>query len=261
MTELRPEQLLYFRDQLRAARVSALRDAEGFADIFFCIERLGSYLCPKGRNLGQFGPALCELATRSPLAEDIPTSFRQYHTPFATLYDLVRQGRNDTAHAGVAARHLTMNAVHLAMVLEDALEQQAAVVGDYMVKDPVHAELWEPLSFIRQKMLGDAFSNLPVRDGVAWKVISDRELARFLCKDSGTTLDGATNEGTTKKSRLALALSDALEHGMQLTPVPCLPATMPVEEAVNELSKGVALVFDDREPDRLLGLVTPADLL
>jgi len=38
------EATLYFRDQLRSARATALRDSEAFDEIIFVLERLGEYL-------------------------------------------------------------------------------------------------------------------------------------------------------------------------------------------------------------------------
>jgi hypothetical protein len=43
---------LFFRDQLRRARASALSDAEGFHRLIAVIERLGAYLKPDGHGLG-----------------------------------------------------------------------------------------------------------------------------------------------------------------------------------------------------------------
>ena len=42
-------------------------------------------------------------------------------TPFSRLYDLVQDARNDALHQGAFARHLTIHAIGLALILEDAL--------------------------------------------------------------------------------------------------------------------------------------------
>jgi hypothetical protein len=63
---------LYFRDQLREARVTVFRDAEAYLGIVQVIERLGSVLPPKSgkngppRGLGGFGARLLRLSERSP---------------------------------------------------------------------------------------------------------------------------------------------------------------------------------------------------
>ena len=257
---LGPTETLSFRDQLRAARQSAFRDAEGFTEIILCLERLGSFVHPKGRNLSHYREYIASIAESSPLANEIPKGYRDYHTPFNVLYRIIRLGRNLAAHEGVAARHLTTNAVTLALVLEDALAKHYCNVSDFMVRDPICAYFWEPLSFVRQKMLKDAFSFLPVRDESVvdpqWKVVSDRELARFLRPTASAT--------ASREDRLAMSLEEAVnEHGFELKPVPCVPPEKLVGEvATADLEDGVALVLDtDNCVGRLLGLVAAADLL
>jgi len=93
--------------------------------------------------------AIAEVAQQSPLAEEIPSQWRQYYTPFHILYESVRAARNDALHQGAFARHLTVHAIQLAIVLEDALMQNLTTVGDYMVQNPVYAATWQPVGFIR----------------------------------------------------------------------------------------------------------------
>jgi len=61
--------------------------------------------------------------------------------------------------------HLTTNAVELSIVLEEAIMNGYDRVGDFMVRNTVCAYLWQPLSFIRQTMLANSFSYLPVPTG------------------------------------------------------------------------------------------------
>ena len=58
---MNPEQQLYFRDELRAARAAALRDSEDFACILYVIERLGAFLLHKVEDLGKHRSELIEL--------------------------------------------------------------------------------------------------------------------------------------------------------------------------------------------------------
>src|ERR1700676_5154410 len=113
----------HFRDQLKAARANAFRDAEGFQEILFVIERLGFLITNQARalNLGDFKPKIEKLSEKSSFAKDIPEKWRHLHTPIPELYDMVRNARNDALHQGAFARHLTVHAVELALVLEDAL--------------------------------------------------------------------------------------------------------------------------------------------
>src|SRR5439155_14524227 len=117
------------------------------------------------------------LAAVSPLFDSIPQRWRHLHTPFSVLYELVRRGRNAAMHEGASARHLTLHAIELALVLEDALMMGMDQIGDYMVRNPVYAALWQPLSFVRQEMLVNSFSYLPVaieeRSGKDWRLVSD----------------------------------------------------------------------------------------
>ena len=141
---------IYFRDQFRDARARALRDAEAYQEVLFSIERFGSTLTGKIGNLGLYSDAIVDRARASPLAEDIPYKHRNWHVPFPALYEVVRDARNDALHQGASARHLTMHATQLVLVLEDALNEQATNVGDYMVRDPLCAYPWQPISLVRQ---------------------------------------------------------------------------------------------------------------
>ncbi len=142
---------LHFRDELRDARAVALEDAEAFEQIVFVLEHIGVFLTRRVKDLGTYRLDITTEALKSPLAEEIPTQLLDWHTPFATLYELVQQGRNDALHQGAFARHLTNHAVELALVLEDALMVNAVAARDFMVKDPVCALLWQPINIIDNK--------------------------------------------------------------------------------------------------------------
>src|SRR6516165_2504092 len=118
---LNPHAAQHFRDQLREARLRTLRDAEAFEEILFVLEHLGIQLTGKIGNLWEYRDAITQCALQSPLALEIPTICKGWHTPFEGLYDLVRYGRNDALHQGALARHLTVCAIELATILEDAL--------------------------------------------------------------------------------------------------------------------------------------------
>ena len=178
------EAALHFRDQLREARADALRDAEAQPKIILTVERLGAYLLGRITNLGKYQDVIAKLAEYSPMATDVPSSLPELHTAFAKKYQMIRRGRNAAVHEGAFARHLTANAVELALVLEEAIMHDSYQVGDFMVRNPVCAYLWQPLSFIRQTMPANSFSYLPVATGdegrPVWQVISDSRLARYL---------------------------------------------------------------------------------
>jgi len=145
----------YLRDELRSARAVALGDAECFQEVVLAIERVGASLAGEVKALGYYKPRLDELARASPLASDVPAMTLHSHIPFEVLYELVRTGRNDAAHQGASARLLADHAVQLALVLEDALMTHAALVRDFMVRDATCAQLWQPVSAVRQVMLSE----------------------------------------------------------------------------------------------------------
>ena len=172
--ELNPKMRLHFRDQFRKARAAALRDAEAFDEIIHVVEQLGSFLKKSILNLGQYQKTISALANSSCLAEKPCCDTR-----FDTLYDLVREARNDAMHQGAFARHLTVHAVQLALVLEDALMRDSLTARDFMIRDPVRAELWQPISVVRQQMLVGSFSFIPVLIEAEdeWYLVSDENLA------------------------------------------------------------------------------------
>jgi len=169
------------------------------------------------------------------------------------LYDLVKDARNYALHQGACARYLTGHAIELALVLEDALRRSldAPVVGDYMVRHPVCAELWQPLSFIRQQMLANSFSYLPVKsDAGVWCLVSDLDIATYLGTDA-----------TERKPRLAQSLR-AAHIPLQAT-TPCT-IDIPLEEALLRLSKEkrpLLVCRQDQDEQVLIGIVTAFDLL
>ena len=54
-----------------------------------------------------------------------------------------------------------------------------------MVRSPVTAEPWQPLSFVRQLMLTNSFSILPVLMPDGWRVVTDAQVAAYLRAGAG----------------------------------------------------------------------------
>ena len=245
---------LYFRDQLRFGRAVAIKDAEGFSEILFVVERLGSFLFKEIGTLKSYSSVLQHLACDSPLSRDLPKAYPGLHLPFYRLYDLIMQARNDALHQGACARHLTSHAIELSIVLEDALMSNLATVEEFMVRDPVCCSLWQPLSLIRQQMLVNSFSFLPVRNEKnEWQVLSDQELAKYL-----------RVKAKTRKERLAKSLESALKddetsNKIILLPVDTVSSTFPVKDV--ELKGVPVLVVYDANQTDLIGIITAFDLL
>jgi hypothetical protein len=248
------DEVLYFRDQFRDARALALKDAERFQDVLFVLERFGSFLKGKIQNLGKYEKLIVEFANRSPLADGVAEP-SAWHTPFSALIEYVRVSRNDALHQGAFARQLTTQVVKLALVLEDALMADAALVSHFMVHPAVCAYHWQPLGFIRQQLLLNSFSYLPILkdDGTPTdELVSDLALASYLGRNQ-----------TERKVRLTHTLRTALESG-RLTPTPTFSVELDtkVEEALAKMSGPPVLVVSKADaPLRLLGILTAFDVL
>lgn len=246
---------IFFANQLREARLAALANAEAFGQIIHAVERLGSYIEGKQLVLAKYRDALVCLAEKSGLAEEIPNQFRGLLTPFCELYELVRIARNDASHQGAFARHLTKHAIEWAIILEDALgHYMEPQVSDFMVRNPICAELWQPISFIRQQMLANSFSYMPVHEeDEAWSVVSDVAIARFL---------GSEREGTTRNQRLAMTLGVAREDGLIiLKRAETFEDKTSLDAALDHLSSENLLLVGGPTPGILLGILTAFDLL
>src|ERR1700675_2576532 len=138
------EVVLHFRDQLRAARSAALRDAEAFQEIVFVLERLGAFLSNDRRNLGTYLPRIKDQASSSPMAEEVPKELPHFHQQFEVKYEIVREARNAALHEGALARHLTVNAVELSLILEEGIMSELHQVSDFIVRNPVCALCGSP---------------------------------------------------------------------------------------------------------------------
>jgi len=256
---------LQFADQLRNARELALRDAEAFDGIIHVIERLGSFLTGKILDLGRYEKQLEQISANSALAETVPSAFRSQLTPFSRLYEMVKDSRNDALHQGAVARTLTGHAIQLALILEDALRNHhedsskspgEPLISDYMVRSPVICELWHPMGFIRQQMLLNSFSFLPVLRDKEWWFISDRDIAIYLRAEASKW----------RKERLADTLAEATAenegaHSIHLSKADLLEELAPLETALNALKNMPLLVHRRKDPEVLVGIVTAFDLV
>jgi hypothetical protein len=248
------EVALHFRDQLRAARAAAFRDAEEFQEIVFVLERLGAFLSNDRGNLGKYLPRIKDQAARSPMAEEVPTELPHFHQQFEVKYEIVREARNAALHEGAQARHLTSNAVELSIVLEEGIMSELHQVSDFMVRNPVCAFMWQPLSFIRQTMLVNSFSYLPVpveKEGKAdWSLISDFRLAQCLRKN-----------GKVVKEGLIQRLEDAVKSGQLKLDSARMCGPEDKIELVLPTSDGLPTLVLSPDNKELLGILTPFDLL
>lgn len=252
------DQRIYFRDRLRHARSVVLNDAENFVAVSHEVERLGRFLSAgTGNGLNDYEPAILDLAQCSPLAKDVPQRWPQCHIEVAVLYKLHRQARNDAIHEGASARSAAAHAVPLALILEDALMDDDREVGHVMVRDPVCASMWQPVSFVRQTLLASSFSFLPVQHGhgtaVRWGLISDHAVARYL-RSASTRAE--------RRRRLATPIAEAIggDDGLHLlAPFICGPNESIDRALAASGGRPVLIVGEDEAV--LLGIATPFDML
>lgn len=247
------EATVYFRDQLREARAEILLDSEAYESIVLVLERIGRFLKPSSNGLAQCRDELDGIASMSPLAYSIPAKEPDFHLGFATLYEAVRESRNFAVHEGALARHLSTHALDCALVLEDALMSNMSTAGQFMVRNPATAAPWQPLSFVRQIMLANSFSYLPVQLNCThfsgWHLVSDVSLARAL---------RSTSE---RRSRLAMSLNEAIESEViKVHRAKEIPVDTFIESILDTLNETPILVVSPKNGD-LIGIVTAFDLL
>ena len=253
--EMNDFQKVHFRDELRDARAAAFRDAEEFDCILFAIERLGSFLLGKIEALGEYQSVLITLAKDSGLSL-LRKPLHSWNPPFNRLFGQLVEARNDALHQGAFARHLTTHAVQVSLILEDALMAGRDKVADFMVKNVTTASLWQPLSFVRQQMLVNSFSFLPILDDAqrpTGELIADCSLASYL--------------RTARKERLAHMLRDAVNSGeLPLLTTRMCCSTDKVSSVLDDVrmkDQRLPVLVVDEQGDRryLIGLVTGFDLL
>lgn len=260
---LRLEAKQHFLQELRNARLSAQKDAEAFDELLFVFERLGCYLLKRAATLGKYKDRLLALAGKSALGGDFDGRFANWHTGKAVLYKLVNHARNDALHQGAGARHLTEHAIELALLFEDALmngnDDSMTKLREIMVRSPIVAEPWQPISFVRQVMLTNSFSTLPIYFEGEWWVVTDAQVAAFLRDDPDK-----------RPERLGMSVEDARGRWKSLLGKAAFEKPdRPIGEVAKELAKPSAnpfiLVLDKPEAvpqsKELLGIVTAFDIL
>jgi predicted transcriptional regulator len=250
---MEPDRNCFFRDQLRAARAMALADAAGFHEVLRAIELIGQQKSGDIKGLGYYKPCLSDLASRSEFAGVVPTQYSEYHTGFDTLFNEMRQARNDAVHQGAYARTLTHHAVELALILEDALMAGASTVSQFMVRSVVEAKKWHPISYVRQQMLTHAFSYLPILLDNAWKFIPEYAVARLL--------RNASSPAARTQCLLALVKDTVAHNRLELLDARILSPDTSIAEVSQFICERPVLVVDEKHPDALLGLLTASDIL
>ena len=263
------EEALHFRNEFREARAAALKDAEGYQQILFVLERLGAYMFEKRRceghkhkkanGLKDYKNCIRTLVNKHhPFRGNPPDD---YHIAFDSLYNMVREGRNDALHQGAVARNMTLRSVELSLMLEDTL---TAILGGeikkLMVRNPVRAYAWQPVSFVRQMMLENSFSYIPVwmkKNGdekERWYLIADYHIAKYLLPANGA-----------RNKLLAQPIEEAEASGaMTIERADRVCPDKTVEEVLEctKCAEGKPVLVVKRDDCRkLLGIATAFDLM
>jgi CBS domain-containing protein len=256
------EERQYYRDELRAARYSALADSEGFLAICYALEALGLRLLDRKESLGAYKNKLNDIAKRSVILTDLPKLFPETFTGFNALFELVKTARNDAMHTGVYARHAAAAGIELCIGLEEALMNRdetpvtRQLVKEYMVKSPIVVEAWQPVAQARQLMLTHSFSFLPVKLD-RWKLVSETAMARYV--HFGGPLRSSWKE------RMGTSIEDAAGDGLTLLDAKVVGLDENVHELLGETSGPhmqelrLWLVLDKYK--KLCGVLSPFELM
>jgi len=135
------------------------------------------------------------------------------------------------------------------------LTNDTNTVADFMVKDVVRAELWQPLAYLRQRMLAGSFSFLPFRrKDNGWALVSDLSLACALREN-----------GRNRNVNLGVTLETAIESDLiKDDPVTPIQPDLGIGEALERL-KGTEsrtlLVHRAGQTDEVIGILTAFDLM
>lgn len=263
-TPLSTDERLFYRDRLRAARYSALADAEGFSEICFAIEALGMRLKGKKATINKYRTELIDLANTVPIKDALAQQYPGCFSQINALYSTLHEARNDAMHTGAYARHATASAIELCIHLEEALMTplpKPGKVSDYMVRSVVHVEAWHPVAHARQRMLTHSFSFLPVNIGQQWKLVSELAVAKFLPNSLADE---------QRKLRLAMPIEQARGDGLELLPAEIAKVDDDIDTLLTSAKPGSTptlwLVVGEHSPNGqkaapLLGVLTPFELM
>ncbi len=134
-------------------------------------------------------------------------------------------------------------------------------VGDHMVRNPVCASLWQPISFIRQQMLANSFTYLPFLNAEEkWALVSDYNVARYLRSKSNRnkllakTLDDAISDGLKTHD-------DTISDGPKKHLAKVCYADETIEKVLDSFDGKPFLVVRREDESDLLGILTAFDLL
>jgi hypothetical protein len=257
-TTLSWEERLHYRDRLRTARYAALADAEAFSGICFVVEAIGLRVAGKELDLGKYIGEMREISKDSIVLTDMPQRFPGQFSSFDALYRAMQSARNDAMHSGVYARHVTVAAIELCIGLEEAMMQEQQIartrVRDFMVRDAVTVQPWQPIAYARQLMLMHSFTYLPIRILEQWKLVPETSMAKFLPRG-----------GQARKEALGCSIEEAARRESQPLQLIDARVVRPDDEVAGLLdtvnSEVAALWLVEDGHGGLAGILSPFELM
>ncbi|BDP42401.1 hypothetical protein DAETH_23700 [Deinococcus aetherius] len=233
---LPPEEAAYYLKLFRQARYKTLEDAEDFKSVCYALEEFGRRLTGAHQNgLGRYSVALKSFVGRHNKVE------------FDALFSVVKAARNDVSHQGVFARNLASKAAKLVTIIEEELYTMTTLVRHVMVEGVVFVQPFHTLSKVREIMLENSFSHLPVKIDNEFLLISDHHIVK---------LWSASNLTSNQKY---------VEPLIALAQLPDLPSVGKIRESdpvptAYQTMQGLPLLVLDNN-DNPVGILTPFDLL
>ena len=234
---------------LRAARYRMLADSEAVLEAIQTLERV------TGFNYETAQPIAGNLHDRlHSLGKFLdPVLSKDERIDYSRLARVARENRNTQVHEGAKARNTNRILLNLFLLLEDAfLRMMSPIVKTYMVTEVMTAEQWQPLKHVRQRMLENSFTWMPILLNGKWCFIGDFAIFEVL-------KDLSTNE---RKNKLNLPLIDFQDRSMFTE----TRWTDPTEEIANLKFSAASvpyLVRPEKESpsEQICGIITSFDLL
>ncbi|GGI89980.1 CBS domain-containing protein [Deinococcus wulumuqiensis] len=239
MQPVSADEAAYFLKLFRGARYAALEDAENFREICFVLEEFGCHLNGNNaKSLRRYGSLLRSFANQKKRQE------------FSVMFDMVVDARNEASHRGVFARNLAEKSVRLSIILEESLLSMTVQVKHIMSESVIFAEDFYTLAKVRELMLENSFSYIPVMLSDKYYFISDSLVARkwqdFVGDDKAKYNTKISQSFSVEE---LLNAEEILSHA-------------PKSEAYLKVGHLPLLVFDGRHENRkVVGILSPFDLL
>ncbi|WP_144011995.1 CBS domain-containing protein [Deinococcus sp. LM3] len=236
---LEEEEASYFLRVLRDARYAALADAENFRSVCFALEELGMRL--RGENLRSLRKY------KTILQDIVPTKLKN---EYSEIFDLVVSARNEAAHRGIFARNLASKSIRLSIIVEAGLQSMTTKVKHIMSQNVIFAEKFYSLAKVREIMLENSFSYVPISLEDKYYLIPDFLIAQLW-----------HDKKSTDKLKYNTKIDDILDKKDLLKPIELL-SNAKKSAALNPLLQAPALVFNGTHAERVVvGILSPFDLL